>query len=55
MENVGCTTPFGVNIDNICIDQNKSMQALQLFKRLVDRKVMIKECPYILANSPDPG
>ena len=46
MENIGCTTPFGVNIDNICIDQNKSMQALQLFKSLVDRKVMIKECPY---------
>ena len=46
MESIGCTTPFGVNINNICSDQNKSMQALDLFKKLVDKKFRIKECPY---------
>ena len=46
MENVGCTTPFGINIDNICYDQNKSMQALKLFKSLLDTNLKMKECPY---------
>ena len=46
MDDIGCTTPFGVNIDNICTDQNKSREALELFKSLVDRRLMISECPY---------
>ena len=46
MEDIGCTTPFGVNIDNICTDQNKSREALELFKILLDRRLMISECPY---------
>ena len=46
MESIGCTTPFGVNINNICSDQNKSMRAQDLFIKLVDKKFRIKECPY---------
>ena len=46
MEHVGCTTPFGLNIDHICLNHNKSMKALELFKSLVDKSVTIKECPY---------
>ena len=46
MESIGCTTPFGVNINNICSEQTKSKQALDLFIKLVDKKFRIKECPY---------
>ena len=42
MNDIGCTTPFGINLDNICSDQNKSMQALELFKNFVDGKLNIK-------------
>ena len=31
MDKIGCTTPFGLELDNICTDQNKSLEALEIF------------------------
>ena len=31
MDKIGCTTPFGLELDNICTEQNKSLEALEMF------------------------
>ena len=44
MKNIGCTTPFGLELNNICTLQNKSLEAFELFTHmLVNRKKA--ECP----------
>ena len=48
MDSIGCTTPFGLELDNICNEKNKSSEANQLFRDVflgTDMQVG-KECPY---------
>ena len=46
MDKIGCTTPFGLELDNICTDQNKSLAANKLFWDILSNKEEVKECPY---------
>ena len=46
MEEIGCTTPFEVNLDHICIDANDSKKAKELFDLLYHRNHKIQDCPY---------
>ena len=46
MKTIGCTTPFGMELENICTDQNKSLEAYDLFKQILDYKKIVKERPY---------
>ena len=43
---LGCTAPFGININNICTEKNKSIEAMKLYKNLWNKQFIIKECPY---------
>ena len=48
MDSIGCTTPYGLELDNICTEKNKSLEAAQLFYDVLqglDTNVA-KECPY---------
>lgn len=42
----GCTSPFGINIDQICTDRNQSQEAMKLYQNLIDKRFTIKECPF---------
>jgi len=46
MDKIGCTTPFGLELDNICTEQNKSLEANQLFWDIFFNKNKAQECPY---------
>ena len=46
MKRIGCTTPFGLELDNICTEQNKSLEANQLFWDIFFNKNKAQECPY---------
>ena len=46
MEKLGCTTPFGNRLDNICTDKNQSLKAMELFDVMRDKRFKIDECPY---------
>ena len=46
MDEVGCTTPFGINLDHICIDVNDSKKAKKSFDLLNDLNSEISDCPY---------
>ena len=46
MEKFGCTTPFGYRQDNICKDNTRGKQALDLFHELVNKRHFIEECLY---------
>ena len=47
MERFGCTTPFGLKLDNICTEKNKSFDALWLFYQISANQIeVINECPY---------
>ena len=46
MEKIGCTTPFGLDLDNICTDQNKSLEATSLFWQISANVKEVKECQY---------
>ena len=46
MERIGCTTPFGLDLDNICTDQNKSLEAASLFWEFSADMNEVKECQY---------
>ena len=45
MDKIGCTTHYGLRNDDICKDQNKSRQAIDLFKKL-SKGNPTEECPY---------
>ena len=48
MASIGCTTPFGLELDNICTEQNKMYDANLLFLGVLwgtDIQAA-KECPY---------
>ena len=44
MKEIGCTTPSGLNWNNICKDTNKSIQAFKLFYKLNDNRMNIEKC-----------
>ena len=46
MERIGCTTPFGVELDNICTEQNKSLEANSLFEDILNNMGEVKDCQY---------
>ena len=46
MAKFGCTTPFGFNLDFICTDKLKSIEAMNLYTTLNRKTHQIKECPY---------
>ena len=46
MERFGCTTPFGLDLDNICTDQNKSLEAQFLLWEILSNIKEVEECPY---------
>ena len=45
MDKIGCTTPFGLELDNICTEQNKSLEALEMFKDMLWNQKKTR-CPY---------
>ena len=45
MDKIGCTTPFGLELDNICTEQNKSLEALEMFLDILLNQKNTK-CPY---------
>ena len=45
MDKIGCTTHYGIRNDDICKDQNKSRQAIDLFNKLLKGNPK-EECPY---------
>ena len=47
LQDIGCTTPFGVKLDKICTERNKSLEALNLYQRSMNfGGNSTKECPY---------
>ena len=46
MDEIGCTTPFGVNLDHICKDLSKSKKAKELYDLLYYKYRKINDCPY---------
>ena len=46
MERIGCTTPFRLELDNICTEQNKSVEAVNLFFNILANGKEIDDCPY---------
>ena len=49
MDSIGCTTPFGLELDNICTEQNKMYEAHKLLWDVlfVGRDIQVaKECPF---------
>ena len=48
MDSIGCTTPFGLELDNICTKQDEMYDANDLFwDALLGMDVQVaKECPY---------
>ena len=46
MDEIGCTTPFGVNLDHICMDLNKSKKAKDLYDLFHHKTHQIKNCHY---------
>ena len=46
MEKIGCTSPFGLELDSICSEKNKSLEAYLLFNEVLYNDFEIKECPY---------
>ena len=38
--------PYGINIDNICIDQNRSQNAMRLYNELFYHRFTIRKCLY---------
>ena len=45
MDIIGCTTPFGLELDNICTEQNKSLEAFEMFLDILLNQKKTK-CPY---------
>ena len=46
MKTIGCTTPFGLELDNICTEQNKSVEAVKLFLKISANGKEVDDCPY---------
>ena len=46
MKKIGCTTPFGLDLDNICTEQNKSLEAEKMFWEISGNAKKVDDCPY---------
>ena len=46
MEKIGCTSPFGLDLDNICTEPNKGKEAYSLFNDMFYKNNVTKECQY---------
>ena len=46
MKKIGCTTPYGLELENICTEQNKSLEAEGLFDDILSNVKEVKECLY---------
>ena len=46
MERIGCTTPFGLELDNICTEKNKSLEADSLLEDILSNMEEVKDCQY---------
>ena len=49
MKAIGCTTPFGINLDNICTDETKGQMAMDLLKKL-RTETNYEDCLYPCTN-----
>ena len=45
-ERISCTSPFGLKLDNICTEKDKSLEAYKLFNEVLYNDFEIEECPY---------
>ena len=45
MEKIGCTSPYGLNISNVCNGRNKSSEALSLFEAITSNDKNVDQCP----------
>ena len=46
MNKVGCTTPFGINLDHICTDLETSRKAKEIYDKRHHKTYQFKNCPY---------
>ena len=46
MKNYGCTTPFGIRLDNICTDPNVSRKALNFYNDVIMHGTPVEGCLY---------
>ena len=46
MERIGCTTHLELELDNICTEQNKSLEAQKLFWEISGNGRKVDDCPY---------
>ena len=46
MKNYGCTTPFGIRLDNICTDPNVARKALNLYNDVIMHGTPVEGCLY---------
>ena len=46
MERIGCTTPFRLELDKICTEKNKSLEAYSLFQDVLYNRKEVKDCLY---------
>ena len=46
MDKFGCTAPFGYEVNNICVNQNLSKHALEMYRSLFYKRNTIEDCPY---------
>ena len=46
MEEVGCTTPFGFNTDNVCIEMENREKAFKIYNSQKNKRNKIEDCQY---------
>ena len=46
MKKIGCTTPYGLELENICTEQNKSLEADSLLEDILSNMEEVKDCQY---------
>ena len=46
MEKVGCTTPFGFNTKNVCIEKEKREKAFKIYNSQKNKRNKIEDCQY---------
>ena len=46
MEKVGCTTPFGFNSDNVCIEKENREEAFKIYNSQKNKRNKIENCQY---------
>jgi hypothetical protein len=46
MEEVGCTTPFGFNTENVCIEKENREKAFKIYNSQKNKRNKIEDCQY---------